>query len=212
MKSADSNWGPGVTVVWLQLALSHDNSPPDGKETDLSPERYGVHVWAERPLFDPEIRAELAAIDEQEDEIRERFATSLTFGTAGLRGKMGAGTNRINRYTIAQATHAIALYMKEKTSGRVPTVVLGHDTRHGAEDFSRTAACVFVAHGVRVLRYPDCIPTPLLAFSVLHLGCDAGVMVTASHNPPAYNGYKVYFAAGKQISEEDAAGVMALPA
>ncbi|MBP7403012.1 MAG: GNAT family N-acetyltransferase, partial [Clostridia bacterium] len=202
--------GAWRSVAWLQLALSHDHTPPEDRMLRRPPDIAAYHAWRDGPLFDAETRAELAAIDGQPDAVRERFGRPLEFGTAGLRGKMFAGTGGMNRYTVARATQALALHLADSLPGRTPTVVLGHDTRRHSEDFSRIAAQVLAAHGIRILRYPDYIPTPLLAFSVLHFGCDAGVMVTASHNPPAYNGYKVYFSDGTQISEPDAAAVMAI--
>ncbi len=202
--------GSWRSVAWLQLALTHDKGAPDDDARRLSPEAAAFAAWRDGPFFDKSVRSELDAIVNRPDAIRERFSAPLVFGTAGLRGKMVAGTNGMNRYTVARATQALALYLTRGMTGRAPTVALGFDTRHHSLEFSRVTACVLAAHGIRVLRFPEYIPTPLLAFSVLHLGCDAGVMVTASHNPPVYNGYKVYFSDGTQISEQDAAAVMAI--
>lgn len=170
----------------------------------MSTERAAYLAWRDNPRFDAGTRAELAAIADQPEEIRARFATALTFGTAGLRGPMRAGTNGVNVYTIARVTQALALYLLQKNPDRAPTVAIGHDTRRHSQDFARTAARVLAAHGIRVRRFPQYVPTPLLAFAVRHLACDAGIMITASHNPPADNGYKVYFADGVQISPQDA--------
>ena len=205
--------GAWQTVAMLQLALSDSVAFPS--ENVVAPEISAFSYWKDSPFFDEATRRELALIADDPLQVRERFSTALAFGTAGLRGKMGAGTNCMNAYTVARATQALALYLTGEAAGHsrpatAPTVVLGHDTRHHSAEFSLVAARVLAAHGIRVLRYPDFIPTPLLAFSVLHLDCDAGIMVTASHNPPVYNGYKVYFADGTQLSEAAADAIMAI--
>ena len=198
--------GAWHTVAMLQLALSESGTTP--VESVPSPEDIAYFYWKDSPFFDEATRRELALLEGDPVQRRERFSTALTFGTAGLRGKMRAGPGGMNAYTVARATQAMALYLTREIDA--PTVVLGHDTRHHSGEFSVIAARVLAAHGIRVLRFPAFIPTPLLAFSVLHHACDAGIMVTASHNPPVYNGYKVYFSDGTQLSEDAADAILAI--
>ncbi len=149
---------------------------------------------------DPETREELAALiagaeagDEQAAaELEARFAGRLQFGTAGLRGALGAGPLRMNRVLVAQAAAGFARYLLARATGDAPTVVIGYDGRRNSDVFARDSAELFQGAGLRAILLPRTLPTPVLAFAVRHLGADAGVMVTASHNPPADNGYKVY--------------------
>ncbi|MDJ1112907.1 phospho-sugar mutase [Microbacterium dauci] len=145
-------------------------------------------------------RAELAAIVERGDagdagalaDLEDRFGSRLAFGTAGLRGALGAGSNRMNRVLVGQAAAGFAAYLREREPGATPTVVIGYDGRRNSDVFARDSAEIFAGAGLRAILLPRLLPTPVLAFAVRHLGASAGVMVTASHNPPDDNGYKVY--------------------
>ncbi len=134
-------------------------------------------------------------------ELDERFRTRLAFGTAGLRGRLGAGSNRMNRVLVAQAAAGFAAYLLERADGRTPTVVIGYDGRRNSRTFATDSAELFAGAGLRAILLPRLLPTPVLAFAVRHLGADAGVMVTASHNPPDDNGYKVYLGGDDQGSQ-----------
>lgn len=158
---------------------------------------------------DHETRDELAVVitraaDGDESaaaDLDDRFSTRLAFGTAGLRGALGAGSNRMNRVLVAQAAAGFASYLREKSHGRTPTVVIGFDGRRNSRVFATDSAELFAGAGLRAILLPRLLPTPVLAFAVRHLGADAGVMVTASHNPPNDNGYKVYLGGADQGSQ-----------
>lgn len=134
-------------------------------------------------------------------DLDDRFSTRLAFGTAGLRGALGAGSNRMNRVLVAQAAAGFASYLRERAEGGTPTVVIGYDGRRNSRVFATDSAELFAGAGLRAIILPRLLPTPVLAFAVRHLGADAGVMVTASHNPPNDNGYKVYLGGGDQGSQ-----------
>lgn len=152
--------------------------------------------------FDEETRRELLAVtDEKEKE--DRFYKDLAFGTGGLRGIMGAGSNRMNKYTVGKATFGLAQYLKNKYEGEIK-VALGYDTRNNSQYFARVAAGIFASCGFKVYLYDKALPVPVLSFTTAFLGCNAGVMITASHNPKEYNGYKVYDSKGCQLCTEDA--------
>ena len=172
----------------------------------MSKEHAELRRWLEE-VTDPELSAELLSIRNEEKEVHERFYRSLEFGTGGLRGELGAGTNRMNIYTVRQATQGFAAYLL--TQNKTPSATISYDSRHKSDVFARETARVLAANGVRVYLYPRLMPTPALSFAVLDRRCEGGVMVTASHNPARYNGYKAYAADGAQISGEVAAAVSA---
>jgi phosphomannomutase len=149
---------------------------------------------------DPATRAELQALLDADDTaaLEDRFGSRLQFGTAGLRGELGAGPNRMNRVIVAKAAAGLAAYLRREVEGE-PSVVIGYDARHRSDVFARDTAEIMQAAGVTAYLLPEHLPTPVLAHAILHLGCSAGVMVTASHNPPQDNGYKVYLGDSSQI-------------
>ena len=164
-------------------------------------------LWLARAGEDPDLTAELEAVKTDADAVTDRFYRDLEFGTGGLRGVIGAGTNRMNIYTIRRATQGLADYINAE--GLPKKVAIGHDSRIKGELFSREAARVLAANGITAYLYPRLEPTPALSWAVRYLGCGAGICVTASHNPAKYNGYKVYGADGCQITLEAAAKVLA---
>jgi len=165
--------------------------------------------WLENEYFSDEAKAELRALDGNEEEIKDRFYKDLEFGTGGLRGKMGMGTNRMNIYTVSKATQGLANYLIEKAREQKNSqqylnrgVVIAHDCRHKSREFAETTALVLNADNIKTYLFEDIRPTPELSFAVLHLNAVAGIVITASHNPPQYNGYKVYGSDGGQIIPE----------
>jgi phosphoglucomutase len=163
--------------------------------------------WVGNPNLDPELLHELEAISNQPNEIEERFYTHLTFGTGGMRGEIGAGTNRINRYTIRKATLGLSQYVQNvrgKNSNEIKSVVIAYDCRHKSELFALESALTLANQGIKAYVYPSLRSTPQLSFTVRKLQADAGIVITASHNPPEYNGFKVYGADGAQLNLEGA--------
>ena len=158
-------------------------------------------LWLEKAVNDPDLKTELEKIKGNDDEISDRFYRELEFGTGGLRGVIGAGTNRMNIYTVNKATQGLASYVLNH-GGK--SVAISYDSRIKSDCFAKNAACVFAGNGIKVNIYPELMPTPLLSWAVRYLKCDAGVMVTASHNPAKYNGYKVYGSDGCQVTNEAA--------
>lgn len=161
--------------------------------------------WLNADLEDADLRPELAGIEGNDDEIKERFALALKFGTAGLRGVLGAGTNRMNIYVVRQATQGLANWVK--TQGGSQTVAISYDSRLKSDVFAKTAAGVLAANGIQVRIYDALMPVPALSFATRYYKCNAGVMVTASHNPAKYNGYKAYGPDGCQLTDDAAAVV-----
>ena len=152
--------------------------------------------------FDENTKSELLSVTD-EKEIEDRFYKDLAFGTGGLRGIMGAGSNRMNKYTVGKATFGLANYLKSKNDGEIK-VALAYDSRNNSAFFAKTAAGIFASCGFKVYLYETLVPVPVLSFTTAFLGCTAGVMITASHNPKEYNGYKVYDSKGCQFCTEDA--------
>lgn len=173
---------------------------------ELAEKRYAQ--WLAQQGLEPELREELTAMQSDAEKITDAFYRDLEFGTAGLRGVLGAGTNRMNIYVIRRATQAVAQYLNETELPK--TVAIGHDSRIKSDVFAREAAAVFAANGITAYLYPRLEPVPALSFAVRHLHCGLGVCVTASHNPAEYNGYKVYGSDGCQMTPEAAKRVVAL--
>jgi phosphoglucomutase len=172
--------------------------------------------WLDQEDLDEFLRKELIEIEDQE-ELQDRFYRDLEFGTGGLRGVLGAGTNRMNIYTVRKATQGFADYINlhykpggDSCKGDIPTVAIAYDSRIKSDLFAAEAACVLAANGIKTYVYPELMPTPALSFAVRYYGCCAGIMVTASHNPSKYNGYKVYGSDGCQLTLEAAAEVLSL--
>ena len=155
--------------------------------------------WLEDPYFDEETKKELRGIANDGKEIEERFYRDLEFGTGGLRGIIGAGTNRMNIYTVRKATQGLANFIK-KEKAQEKGVAIAYDSRNMSPEFAEEAALCLAANGIKAYIFPSLRPTPMLSFALRELGCTAGIVVTASHNPPEYNGYKVYWEDGAQIT------------
>ena len=162
--------------------------------------------WLSNPYFDEETKAELRAIEGDENEIKERFYMDLEFGTAGLRGIIGAGINRMNIYVVRRATQGLANYII-KQGGAEKGVAIAYDSRHMSPEFAMEAAMTLAANGIKAYKFESLRPTPELSFAVRELGCIAGINITASHNPPEYNGHKVYWEDGAQFTPPHDKGV-----
>lgn len=163
--------------------------------------------WLTNAYFDADTKAELECIASDENEIKERFYTDLEFGTAGLRGIIGAGTNRMNIYTVRKATQGLANYIL-KSGNAEKGVAIAFDSRRMSPEFAQEAACCLAANGIKAYVFDSLRPTPELSYAVRKLGCIAGINITASHNPPEYNGYKVYWEDGAQITPPHDKGIM----
>lgn len=160
-------------------------------------------LWCEKATADADLIPELQSVSGDDEAILDRFYKNLEFGTAGLRGVIGAGTNRMNVYTVNQATQGLANYLNENFEN--PSVAIAYDSRIKSEVFAKGAAGVLAANGIKVYIFPELVPTPMLSFAVRRLGCSSGIIITASHNPSKYNGYKCYDPNGYQMTDEAAA-------
>lgn len=168
------------------------------EEKKMEDYRVRYEQWLNDPFIDDETKAELRSIADNEMEIKERFFKELEFGTGGLRGIIGNGSNRLNQYTVGKASQGLANYiLKEGTQDK--GVAIAYDSRFMSPEFAEVAGLIFAANGIPAFVYPSLRPVPMLSFAVRELGCTAGVVLTASHNPPEYNGYKVYWADGAQV-------------
>ena len=165
-------------------------------------------LWREKATADPDLQTELQAIEGDDEGITDRFYKDLEFGTGGLRGVIGAGTNRMNVYTVGKATQGLADHINSVTDAG--SVAIAHDSRIKSDLFARTAASVLAANGIKVHMYKELMPTPMLSFAVRHLHCTAGIVITASHNPAKYNGYKAYGPDGCQLTLDDSEHVLSL--
>jgi len=161
-----------------------------------------LEMWLESPYVDEEVKEELRAIEKIDSEIEDRFYKDLEFGTGGMRGKIGAGTNRMNIQTVSKATQGISDYLNEKYQNTDISVAIAYDSRHMSLEFAQNTASVFAANKIDVYLFESLRPTPELSYAVRYFKCKAGVVITASHNPPEYNGYKVYDEFGGQITND----------
>lgn len=161
-----------------------------------------LEMWLESPYVDEKIKEELRSIEKIDSEVEDRFYKDLEFGTGGMRGKIGAGTNRMNIQTVSKATQGISDYLNEKYQNSDISVAIAYDSRHMSLEFAQNAACVFAANNINVYLFESLRPTPELSYAVRYFKCKAGVVITASHNPPEYNGYKVYDEYGGQVTND----------
>ncbi|WP_312812860.1 phospho-sugar mutase [Sedimentibacter sp.] len=166
----------------------------------MSREKY--EMWLDSPYVDDILKEELKLIENDDHEIEDRFYRELEFGTGGMRGKIGAGSNRINIVTVAKATQGISNFLKEKHKDEEISAAIAYDSRYMSKEFAEKAACVFAANNINVYLFEGLRPTPELSYAVRHFKCKAGVVITASHNPSDYNGYKVYDQYGGQVVED----------
>ncbi|MFB5266754.1 phospho-sugar mutase [Paenibacillus enshidis] len=169
-----------------------------------------IERWLQDPVIDEETKQELRALEGNDKELEDRFYKELEFGTGGLRGVIGAGSNRMNRYVVGRATQGLARYILEEHGERAgkPSAVIAHDSRHFSPEFALEAALVLAGNGIVAKLFPSLRPTPQLSFAVRHLQATGGIVVTASHNPPEYNGYKVYNEEGGQLVPDQAEKVI----
>lgn len=167
----------------------------------LERSRSAAKQWLDNPAVDMQTKESIKKLlnDSDSRELIDRFYRNLEFGTGGLRGTMGVGPNCINRYTIGAATQGLANYLKKSFSGKKVKVAIAYDSRNNSSDFARVSGDVFTANGIEVFLFPELRPTPLLSFAIRYLGCQGGVVITASHNPKEYNGYKAYWEDGAQL-------------
>ena len=155
-------------------------------------------AW-QNPPFDSETQQAVNTLKNNPEALEDAFYKNLEFGTGGMRGIMGVGTNRVNKYTFGRTTQGLSDYLKEQFPTATPRVVIGYDCRHNSKELAQIVADIFSANGIDVFLFSDLRATPEVSFVVRHLACQCGVVLTASHNPPEYNGYKVYWQDGGQI-------------
>ena len=165
--------------------------------------------WLNRELDDKDLTEELMSVKDKPEEINDRFYRNLEFGTGGLRGVIGAGTNRMNVYTVRKATQGLANYLNNHAEGKPQSVAIAYDSRNKGVLFAEESAAVLAANGIKAYIYDELMPTPSLSYAVRYLKCDAGICVTASHNPAKYNGYKAYGSDGCQVTADMADEIMA---
>ena len=165
-------------------------------------------AWQKAP-FDKETQNDVAALSNNPEALEDAFYKNLSFGTGGMRGIMGVGTNRVNKYTFGRTTQGLSNYIKKQFHGITPRVVIGYDCRHNSKQLAQTVAEIFSANEIDVFLFSNLRPTPEVSFAVRHLACHCGIVLTASHNPPEYNGYKVYWQDGGQIVPPQDAGIIA---
>jgi len=168
-----------------------------------------ISQWTKAP-FDEVTIAEVEALKQNPIALEDAFYKEIEFGTGGMRGIMGAGTNRINQYTLGKASQGLANYLNSKKEDTTPKVVIAYDCRHNSDTFAKAVAQVFSANNIQAFVFSSLRPTPLLSFAVRYLKADAGIVLTASHNPPEYNGYKVYNKYGGQIVPPEDNAIMDL--
>lgn len=165
--------------------------------------------WCTDSYFDEDTKKELKSIEGNDEEIKDRFYRQLEFGTGGLRGVIGAGTNRMNIYTVGAATQGLSNYLNKCFAGKTDiSVVVGHDCRNNSRKFAEISADIFSANGIKVYLFEDMRPTPEMSFAIRHLGCQSGIILTASHNPKEYNGYKAYWEDGAQVLAPNDKGII----
>ena len=157
-----------------------------------------ISNW-QQDFFDQETKDEITKLQENPEELEDRFYKDLEFGTGGMRGVMGVGTNRINKYTLGRNTQGLSDYLKQLYTEEKLKVAIAYDCRHNSKSFAKIVADVFSANDIEVFLFEDLRATPELSFAVKHLNCQCGIVLTASHNPPEYNGYKVYWKDGGQL-------------
>ena len=167
-----------------------------------------IEQWKNPPFFDAATIAAVNALETQPKEIEDAFYTEIAFGTGGMRGIMGPGTNRINKYTLGKASQGVANYLNKSQTSKTPKIVIAYDCRNNSKEFAQAVADVFTANKIDTYLFSSLRPTPVLSFAVRHLKADAGIVLTASHNPPEYNGYKVYNQYGGQIVPPEDATIM----
>jgi len=196
-----------ITILYVYSLTEWSKSIRFLSERQISMEKQDmVNIWMTHQVFSTEVKNEVRLISRDEREVLNRFGSELSFGTGGLRGILGAGTNRMNIYTVARATQGLAEYLKSQNG---KSVAIAYDSRNYSREFAMIVAGVLAHNGIQAYCFNRIMPTPILSFSIREMKCDAGIVITASHNPAQYNGYKVYGADGCQITDYAAAVITA---